>query len=481
MSGGASPSTVEVRSRPRYETSVRRARREPSTRRQRALALSVAVLASCAAPERVTLELPEEALASDAATLILALEYGGDTKAVVVDRRRASLPALPNIEAWAEDEPATYTVALYAESIDALEIDAGPVQPAAAGAPTRNLPAPERAFRAELSAVGTAWTPTSDLPPALATRALPRVSRPLDCGLAVSRGLSLGAEDRELSEIAATSRTSALTMARIDGRIVLAELLDAGQLTPRPLPPPIQRLSVLIAAGRFAYGRDLDGRLVVLEPDGTLRAFSPPGVASELVATLGGEVYFTRSTRIYALTAGSTRAVALPELPDGPERFEHVALGPSGQVLVSVANELWAQRDGRWRRDFVVDPIDGEIDGVAADDLGLYAVSDGAVWRRLDDRGFWEEYDEGRTYFDLDGILPYGQGRLVVYGTGGQMFVQPNPVTRHDAWCTLPTGTFREIERASLDPSGATVFGIDRRDNDGSEDSALVVRIELPR
>jgi hypothetical protein len=448
---------------------------------RRLVAACVIALVGCSAPAPLTLALPDEALASDAATLVLALEYGDEISAVVVDRRRAPLPALPNIEAWADDEPAAYTVALYAESIDALEVDAGPVQPAPAGAATRVLPSPARAFRAELSAVSTTWRPTSELPAALATRALLRVSRPLDCGLASSRGLSLGAEDRELSEITATSRTTALTMARIDGRLVLAELFDDGQLSPRPLPPPIARLTVLLAAGRYAYGRDLDGRLVVLESDGTLRASSPPGVASELVVTSGGEVYFTRGTRIYALTAGSTHAVALPELPDGPGWFDHVAIGPGGQVLVSVDNELWAQRDGSWRRDFVVEPRDGEIDGLAADELGLYAVSDGAVWRRLDERGFWEEYDANRTYFDLDGILPYGQGRLVVYGTGGQMFVQPNRVTSHDAWCTLPTGTLREIERASLDPSGTTVFGIDRRDTDGSEDSALVVRIDLPR
>lgn len=471
---------MSFEARPRYNTPVRGV----TTKRQsprRLVAMCAAALVGCAAPEPLRLMLPEEALASDAATLVLTLEHGGALSAVVIDRRRAPVPALPNIEAWADDEPAAYTVALYTESIDALEVDAGPVQPPPAGAPTRLLPSPARAFRAELSAQSTTWRPTSELPAALATRPLARVSRPLDCGLGSSRGLSLGAEDRELSEIAATSRTTALTMARIDGRVVLAELFDDGQLNPRPLPPPIARLTVLLAAGRYAYGRDIDGRLVVLEPDGTLRAFSPPGVASELVATLGGEVYFTRGTRIYALTAGSTRAVALPELPDGPGRFDHIAIGPGGQALVSVDNELWVQRDGSWRRDFVVEPRDGEVDGLAADEVGLYAVSDGAVWRRLDDRGFWEEYDEGRTYFDLDGILPYGQGRLVVYGTGGQMFVQPNRVSSHDAWCSLPTGTLREIERASLDPSGTTVFGIDRRDTDGSEDSALVVRIELPR
>ncbi len=471
---------VELRSRPRYEISVRSARNEPWTRRQRPCAPLLAVLlASCAAPEPLTLELPADALTPDASTLVLSLEYGDSTTVVVVDRRDAAVPTLPSIEAWDQDEPAAYSLAVYAQSVDELDLAPGPAGPVPSGAPTTRLPSPTRVYRAELAAPTTTWTAAAELPPSLRAREFALESRTVDCSTEFSRGLSLGADDTEVLELAATSRTSALVMARIGGVEVLAELLDQGQLVPHPLPDPIAGLVTMVSDGAYVYGLDTQGRLVVLELHGELRAFSEPGVASTLVKSVTGEVYTARGTTISAITAGSTRARALPDLPNGPSRFSRLAIGPAGEVLASEREQLWVQRDGAWRRDFVVDPGAGSVVGLVADELGLYAVSGGRVWRRRHDLGVWEDYND-RATVDRNGVVGYGHGRLVVFGSGGQITIQPNE-TDYEQWCFLTSGTLREIERASIDPSGRTLFAVDRIDGDGSERGALVVRIELPR
>ena len=426
------------------------------------------LLASCAAPEPLTLELPADALTPDASTLVLSLEYGDSTTVVVVDRRDDAVPTLPGIEAWDQDEPAAYSLAVFAQSVDELDVAPGPAGPVPSGTPTTRLPSPTRVYRAELAAPTTTWTAADELPPSLRAREFALDSRPVDCSTEFSRGLSLGADDTEVLELAATSRTSALVMARIGGVVMLAELLDQGQLVPHPLPDPIARLVTMVSDGAYVYGLDAQGRLVVLELHGELRAFSEPGVASTLVKSVTGEVYTARETTISAITAGSTRTRALPDLPNGPSRFSRLAIGPAGEV-----------RDGAWRRDFVVDPGAGSVVGLVADQLGLYAVSGGRVWRQRHDLGVWEDYND-RATVDRNGVVGYGHGRLVVFGSGGQITIQPNE-TDYEQWCFLTSGTLREIERASIDPSGRTLFAVDRIDGDGSERGALVVRIELPR
>lgn len=465
--------------RPRYNARVRDVRRGPWARRGLRLVLALAALTGCTAREQLTLTLPEEALALDAATWVLALEYTGQTSVVVIDRRESALPALPSIETWDEDEPAAYTLALFGQTVDDLELAPGPAAPTPVDAPTTRLPTPTNVYRAELTAPATTWRPTVELPPVLRARDFTRSPRTVDCGTQFSRGLSLGALDTEVVELAATSRTTALVMARIGGEFVLAEMLEQGQLVPHPLPPPIDRLVTMVSDGAYVYGRDTQDRLVVLELHGELRAFSEPGFASHLVVSVTGEVYTARGTTISAITAGSTRAQALPDLPDGPSRFSRLAIGPRGEVIASEREQVWVQRGGMWRRDFVVDATQGPVVGVAADELGLYTVSAGKVWRRLSDIGVWEDYRDQDT-LERYGVVPYGRGRMVVYGSGGQITAKVSAMLDEE-WCFLTSGTLREIERASIDPSGQTLFAVDRIDNDGSERGAVVVRIDLPR
>ena len=72
------------------------------------------------------------------------------------------------------------------------------------------------------------------------------------------------------------------------------------------------------------------------------------------------------------------------------------------------------------------------------------------------------------------------RGKVVVVGIGGFVEVAPNRPP-FEGWCQITTGTFREIERVSVDPTRRTLFATDAIDGDGSEPRALVLRATLPQ
>ncbi len=449
--------------------------------RRLAILSPVLVAVACSAPPSMRLSLPAEALTADVHTLLVSLEQEGAFTHTLIDLDdRATEPALPGIAEW-DDTPAAYTVQSFRETVRALELVAGPVVPNTDPALAVQLPAAAQVFRAELSVEPpTAWVSGAPVPPAIAALQLTRSRRPVDCSTSFVRSLDVGSESIDVADVIATSPDTALVVMSENGVFGLGEIQPDGTAEPRPLPPEIGRLTSFATDSRHVWATDVSDRVVLLDLTGGLVAFGEPGALDQVISSPDGRtVYGWRGDDVVRLVAGSTQTTAVVTAPNGPPRVDLLGPSPTGDLVVLAGSDVWVFSGGAWRNEFRASADFGRVTAVAGDERGYYAVTGAALFSRGIDDMMWAEVPDIGT-FERTGVLSYGDGRVVVVGVGGFIEVTPNrpPFT---GWCQIITGTFREIEKVSVDPTRRTLFATDRNDRDNTERGTLVLRVTLPQ
>lgn len=251
-------------------------------------------LAGCGADEAadpLRLELP---IRAEHQAVVVGLEVDGSPVALTAaDILGGEIP--PVLQALSEDGAVDVTALLYASSLEALELEAGPLTPSTAVEGTRPLPEAAEVHRAHLEGAETAgWRALDELPPALAAVRLPAVD---PCVRFEPQRLSFGVAQPPTSALAVDD-TWALIMT--EGPEVF--FTDGSQVVRQDVPVPL-----------FSGYRRADGEVWLGGDDGAI-------FRGAFTASPEPQLTLTRDSTVRS----DEDVIDLVGAPDGP--LEHFAM-----------------------------------------------------------------------------------------------------------------------------------------------------------
>jgi len=442
----------------------------------RTASIALVLMVGCSRELPLKLELPADTTAAPVRTLIVALTQGNTVDAIAFDLAKTTpeqiAAAAPAILDW-DDTPAIYTALAFTKTATALDIAQTGLAENAASPP---LPTPLFTYDADVAALAPSWVKNGPLAPALGGLTFPNANGPLDCTTA--RVVPIRADDvrLELDKVAMTSPTTALLSGDLRGVPKLVELID-DRIEDRPLPDNVVRLHSLATDGRDVWATDNVHTLHRFDLHGRYIASSDVDI-ERVTVSVTGKVYGYTNRAVFAIVAGSTmtRALDLGVLPGSIDRAE--VFDEHRVVLLLRDRRITVYELGRWLTPFAAEGENPFVD-VAIDAVEAYAVTAAALMHREVDGATWEILPTSGT-FERYGLTAFGDGRLATFGVGGLLSIHPR-VLPSDDWCVTNTGTYRQIEQVSVDPTKTVLLALDDLDGDRPTEGSMMLRVTIPR